>query len=243
MNRRWNRNKWFDFWQQYRLVDALNDDDLLYQVGTTVGGKVIAKEKFDAIIDDINRFLQINSNDHILDMCCGNGIITFELSKTAKNVIGIDFSSPLIETAKRFKQNENIRYINLDVTKLDILNMNLERFNKILLYGSLAYFNPSQLRIILNNFTLLNINNLTFFIGGILDKSRKWGFFNTPKRKIYYLINILLLRKDPGIGRWWSRNEIKKIANECGYKCEFFVERPILHTSHYRIDALLIKGK
>jgi ubiquinone/menaquinone biosynthesis C-methylase UbiE len=142
---------WHHFWQNYRLVDITGDERLLFQVGKTVHGEVIDKLHFRILIEEIIDVLEINENDNILDLCCGNGVLTFELSRYAKYVLGIDFSKPFIENALKYKKNKNIDYLLSDVKELrkSLNNLKEKRFNKILLYDALAYFDEKELDALL----------------------------------------------------------------------------------------------
>jgi hypothetical protein len=56
---------------------------------------------------------------------------------------------------------------------------------------------------------------------------------------MHYFINYIILRKDLGLGNWFSKKELEKIALNCGYKIKFLNQNSILHTAHYRFDAIL----
>jgi len=237
------KNKWHDFFQKYRITETSTDEDLLFQVGTTVNGQTISKRQFEAIIDDISSHLQLQDNDQLLDLCCGNGIITYELSKKVKQVIGVDFSDPYIKVAQQLKNNHNTLYMLHDVTHLDQLKIHIQKCNKVVNYASLAYLTPVQFKKILGDLSLMTSSDVKIFIGSILDKSKIWKFFNSPKRKITYLFKHVLLRKDPGLGRWWTKKEIEGIARQAGFECKFFTQRPLLHTAHYRMDVLITRNE
>jgi SAM-dependent methyltransferase len=229
--------KWKIFFQTYRIVEIINDNDLLYQIGATVNGKPISKLQHSEIVNSIATGLELNPKDNVLDLCCGNGIITNDISRIVSKVIGIDGSESYVANARKIKNNHNIRY-HCD----DILNFRKyivgENINKVLFYASLAYFSKEELITILSN--LKNSKTEKIYIGSILDKDKKYKFFNTFKRRIHYLFNYLILRNDLGLGNWWSKNEIIKIAAAQGFKIEILDQNPILHTAHYRFDALLI---
>ena len=53
--------------------------------------------------------------DWIADLGCGNGTLTFLLSKIGKNVIGIDASSEMIELAKQKDVEKRIEWIRSSV--------------------------------------------------------------------------------------------------------------------------------
>jgi 2-polyprenyl-3-methyl-5-hydroxy-6-metoxy-1,4-benzoquinol methylase len=78
---------------------------------------------FDIIAEDIMSKLEININDTVLDVCCGNGLITRKIANYSKEVYGLDFSEILIRTAKETNYNKNITYqlgdaLNVDKTTL-----------------------------------------------------------------------------------------------------------------------------
>lgn len=228
---------WKLFSQSYRLIEIRSDDDLLFQAGLTVNGRVISRECFDAICQSITKGLDLNTSDILLDLCCGNGVITYQLSKLVGEVIGIDFSSPNIDNARKFKSSKNITYIVHDAAEL--MDLDLPKVTKVLLYGSLAYFSPVQFKKILLALDQIGDKDVTIFLGSVLDRTKIWSFFNTARRKATYLIIHRLLRKDPGIGRWWRKSEIRAIAGKNGFECEFVSQNPILHTAHYRFDVIL----
>jgi cyclopropane fatty-acyl-phospholipid synthase-like methyltransferase len=232
--------KWRTFWQNYRIIKITNDDDLLYQVGLTVNGKPISSEQFSTIITDTQVVLQLNKSDKLLDVCCGNGIITFELSKLVEIVKGIDISKAFIDNALKYKSSINIEYIHLDALKINERLPNM-KFDKIFMYGALAYFNYNEVDILFQKFNELILQSGKILIGNVLDKKRKYNFYNTPKRKLSYFINTKLLQKDPAVGRWWSEKELMELAEKNNFDISFIEENSILHTSHYRYDILLIK--
>ncbi|CAG9713850.1 class I SAM-dependent methyltransferase [Clostridium neonatale] len=51
---------------------------------------------------------QINSDSKVLDICCGHGRHTIELSKLGVNIIGIDNSSEAIKLAKKKAVESNL---------------------------------------------------------------------------------------------------------------------------------------
>ena len=59
----------------------------------------------------------IDEDDIVLDVGCGNGILTYEIAKKAKRVVGIDIDEKRIEFAKKNFSRENIVYICGDATQ------------------------------------------------------------------------------------------------------------------------------
>lgn len=53
----------------------------------------------------------VNENDTVLDIGCGNGALTYDVARKAEKVVGIDLSEQNISIAKRKYSRENIEYI------------------------------------------------------------------------------------------------------------------------------------
>jgi SAM-dependent methyltransferase len=228
--------KWRRFFQTYRIIEIKDDKDLLFQVGTTVNGKPVSDLQHQAIINDIINGLILANDDIVLDLCCGNGVITYEIAQCVNKVIGIDGSDSYINNALKLKSSNNISY-HCDDIKDFRKYIAGERINKVLFYASLAYFSKDELIELLFQLKKSNIEHV--FIGSILDRGKKFKYFNTLRRRANYFLNYLILRNDLGLGNWWSKSEIIKIASAQGFTVELKEQNSILHTAHYRFDALL----
>jgi 2-polyprenyl-3-methyl-5-hydroxy-6-metoxy-1,4-benzoquinol methylase len=108
--------RWKDFWNTY--PNRFAHTEFLRQVSKTCHGHPITQEQIQIIIDDIIRKLHLQARDHVLDLCCGNGVITSAIAKHCALVRGVDFSKPLIKIAREYHRAPNIRYYCMSV--LDI---------------------------------------------------------------------------------------------------------------------------
>lgn len=232
--------KWTNFFQTYRNVPIKDDSDLLYQVALTVGGKPISKEIFNTIISDLENNLKLNSSDILLDLCCGNGVITYEISKRVKLTTGIDSSKIYIDNANKYKKSNTINYVEMDILDIETINNDDSKFTKVLFYGSVAYFEKRELKIILEKTNKLTTNDAIILIGNVLDYSRRFKFYNTFERRYQYLI-YKIFNKDLGLGNWWKKKTLLEICNEKGFDCKFIDQNPLLNTAHYRFDCILTK--
>lgn len=231
---------WKTFWQSYGSTLIKSDDDLLCQVGTTVNGKAVSKEVFSLIVSGIRQNLAPRPTDVLLDLCCGNGVITSPLASSFGKTIGIDFSVPNIESARKYKQDETIEYLLHDAS--DIASAGLPAVDKVLMYGCLMYFTDAQFTRILTDLQRIGSESLLIYVGAVLDKTRVWKFFDTPARKVRHLV-MRLLGVDRGLGRWWHPEEVVALARNAGYDCEIVAEEPGVHTAHYRFDFLLRRSR
>ena len=71
---------------------------------------------YDNVCEYIRPYL--NRNMNVLELACGSGQLSFNLSKYAKNWIGTDFSEQMILEARKRGENENLTFEVADATSL-----------------------------------------------------------------------------------------------------------------------------
>lgn len=230
-------NYWKSFFESYRLVDIKSDTDLRFQVGKSVGGKAISDSEFKGIVDRIARAIDLNAHDRLLDLCCGNGVITHELAARCKSVLGIDFSQPYIENARTFKSADNIEYVCDDVTNFTKA-MHEHKFlpTKVLMQGSLAYLTTEQFASLLQALKDVAPDFGSFLVSAVPDQSRRHLFHNTLRRKIAWFYYSIVLKRDRGVGRWWTKKEIEDICK--AHELQVFFDQPVSGLC-YRMDFVI----
>src|SRR3989442_647851 len=65
--------------------------------------------------------VSVQPDDRVLDVCCGTGDIALALAGTGANVIGLDFSQPMLEMAKLRKlkvQSHNLEFVRGDAQQI-----------------------------------------------------------------------------------------------------------------------------
>jgi len=83
----------------------------------TIGGQEVDDRQVELRVDSIVKNLRLASQDVLLDLCCGNGLLTKKISKYVSHIYAIDFSEGLISIAKAKNNSDNITYIIGDITK------------------------------------------------------------------------------------------------------------------------------
>lgn len=237
MNR---KTDWEVAWNSYRKIDVRSRDDLFFQVGKTIGGKKIADDIFELIVNKITHYLNIGAGDVVYDLCCGNGLVTHELSRYAAKVVGIDFSTHLIDAARKHRSAPNVTYLIGEVSSVLDREVLQECMSpKFLLGDALGYFTVSsfeKLVHIIEAKTADAMLPLKLLVTGVPDDALKWNFYNTEERRIEYL-----KQKDDDfngcIGRWWRREELADIAEKHGLTIEFHDTDPA--ESIFRFDCLV----
>ncbi|MFC6098042.1 class I SAM-dependent methyltransferase [Flavobacterium qiangtangense] len=235
-----NTIDWNSFWNNYRALESRTERDLFFQVGKTVNKEPVSEAVFNAAFEDIVDSLSIKSKDTVLEMCCGNGLVTFPLSQITSKIYAFDFAPHLIEAAKRLKQNNTIEYKVGDAKAsfLDLFSIS-QIPNKFLMNDALGYFSPNELLEILQ-YIIAKAPRFSFYLTGVPNDALKWNFYDTDERKETYLKGVENGdESNNGMGRWWKKSDLLQIAEGLGLKIT--LKNQISTISNYRMDVLFEK--
>jgi 2-polyprenyl-3-methyl-5-hydroxy-6-metoxy-1,4-benzoquinol methylase len=225
---------WKLFWQQ--SPQQYDETQFFEQVGKTVKKCPIPADQFQILTKSLFSNLHLKNTDDLLDLCCGNGIVTNQIAHKCHKVIGIDYSPYLIELAKKYNKPANVEYYNVDINALKSW-ISDDKFDKIYMNEALQHFSPNQFTILLADIKKLMKGDFFLFFGSVPDAERKWLFYNTFARRIDYCFRKI--RGTEAIGTWWKKDEIKLITESIGLKVNFLNQPSSLYTSHYRFDMVI----
>jgi ubiquinone/menaquinone biosynthesis C-methylase UbiE len=212
-------------------------DNLLKQVG-----RRHSYDYINLIVADVVNKLKITQNDTVLDLCCGNGLITKEIANYCKEIHGVDFSKILIETARKKFNAANIHYHLEDATNIDkIFATNF--FDKCYSYFSFQFFDPEEGRLIIKVMCKITKSNGLILVGDVPDKRKIWHYYDTLGKKIRFLRTTIVYRArrrgEDSLGWWWHPDQIKKICKELELECKILQQNEKLPHAHYRFDFLI----
>ena len=221
---------WRAYWNS--APARLDADDVLRQVGKTVNGQPVPSASLDAMADDIRRGLALNREDRLLDLCCGNGLLTSRCAAHCREVVGVDVSAFLIGVARSRFARPNVEYVQADACRLPAEVVG-KPFTKICVYEALQHFTEDETRILLEGLP----RSAPVFLGSVPDRERLWNFYDTPARRDEYHRRV----KDgtEAIGHWWTSADLARLGGSLGYAVTILAPDPALHVAHYRFDALL----
>ena len=238
-------DKWHGYWDnylqnKYGKGEVSSEDDLYLQVARTVQKKPIPKEVFSEIITNITSDLHLSANDILVDFCCGNGLFTYELKDNVQQIIGVDFSQNIIDTANKYRAAANISYhVGSAIDWLKDIKDKIPGVvpNKYLMNDSLAYFSPADLKEMLIHI-IATSPHFVFLLRGVPNDRLKWNYYNTEERKAVYLANIAKGdHTNDGLGSWWVPGDISAICSALGLKC--VIRDQQLPLSDYRMDVMI----
>ncbi len=97
-------------------------------------------KKYENLIND---FSLKNKNIHQLDLCCGDGIHSFNAAFNGANVIAVDYAEKSIEIAKLRASKIGVP-IDFRVCDVDNLDFEDEQFDIVTCVGSLSYVDQDK---------------------------------------------------------------------------------------------------
>jgi 2-polyprenyl-3-methyl-5-hydroxy-6-metoxy-1,4-benzoquinol methylase len=233
---------WETFWNSIDTQQGKENDwlSLMEQVGKTLHQKPIDDNQFKMVYEKIVTALSLEKNDVVLDLCCGNGVITEKIANYVDSIVGVDFSQPLIDVANTIKSNNTNYFCSSVLDNSLVKSLKNRKFKKIYMNSALQHFAENDFSNLLDNFLMLGGSESMFFITDIPEKKNLFAFYNTEERqKDYYK---RLANGTEAIGTWWEREFLIEVATNKGLRIETLDQSVDLHTAHYRFDILIHNG-
>ncbi|PHR70581.1 MAG: hypothetical protein COA67_08120 [Lutibacter sp.] len=185
----------------------------------------------------IVRILDIRKSDDLLDVCCGNGILTQQIAKKCNQITGVDDSEKLINVAEKNYNDINVKYISCNALNI-FQSIDNKLFDKIYLQFSFQYFDKKKEgeKVISEMLKSLKPNG-KIFIGDIPNHDNFYKFYGSFMKKIRYLKDKILNKNS--MGKFWKVSELDTICKDLGVKGTFLKQPKELPYSHYRFDYLI----
>ena len=148
----------------------------------------ITIQEVDFLLSELN----LQQGQHILDMPCGFGRHSIELSKRGFNVTGIDISETFIKSLSNRITAEGL---NIKAIQADLFTVQLsEKFSGALCLGnSFGYFNMDKMKLFVEKVSSGLDSGSKFIINsGMIAESILPNFLNYRKNKSYTVGNITM---------------------------------------------------
>ncbi len=228
---------WTDYWKNVAPAESDSTDEAMRQVGKTTLGAPVHREHLDLIVRTIVEQLDLSSTDAVVDLGCGNGLITDRVAANVKALVGIDVSPVLIADAGQYRTADNVTYRVGDLTQPTTLG-NLD-VAKAYSYEVLQHLVRPDLAALLG-WLRTRSEVTTFFAGSLPDRDRIRSFYDTDDR--WQMYERRVKEGIEQIGTWWTKSEVGSVAQSCGFEALFYDQDPKLYTAHYRFDVVFKKA-
>ena len=127
---------WTEFWKEHGRNTKDSAEQI--QVLRTFNKKPIDKKLWLETLQYIESKLEPTVSDHVLDLCCGNGLISRHLARTCSKVTSVDVSEDLVTSLS------DQPIINPVVEDIRHVKFNDQTFTKVLIYAGIQYLDYSE---------------------------------------------------------------------------------------------------
>ena len=224
---------WKKHWKYNYLFASENPQ---IRVARTVFGVPISEKNWKLTLDFLTMKLKLTKKKEILDLCCGNGLVSIPFAKRVKTVYAIDYSNVLI------KELQSYRIPNIHAKCADANSLILKKnsFDIIILYFAIQHFNKKETIILLRKCKDWLKEGGQLYIGDIADEEKIWDFFNKKKYRAKYFEAFENSR--PIIGNWFSKAFFSHLSEYLGFQnIEIVEQKKFMINYHYRFDVIMTK--
>jgi SAM-dependent methyltransferase len=217
--------------------------DFQSQVMRTPHGKPVGEEQVALIVAGIKRNLELEPNDVLLDLCCGNGAITDRIFASCQGGVGVDFTPYLIEVAqKNFARPPARTFQVADALEYVETTQDCERFTKVMCYGAFQCLLESKATGLLVALERRFPNVRRVLLGNLPDLDCAGIFWRQDVGSEPWPIDQLR-RHDTPFGTWRSVPEVKFLTSQCGWQTAISRMPLPYFCAHYRFDAVLTRPR
>ncbi len=227
---------WREYWE--KRAGAIDSDLILVR-------DEISQKEFDYLAESIVNKLKLEAPDRVLDLGCGNGIITRIISHRVKMVAGVDFSFQMLQRAGK-KQKKEL-YLAGNAVRLP-LKENL--FDKCLCFGMLHYLDSEKTTMLIDELRRVCKPGAIMVLGDIPDKDKRFKFLLKSLLKkggISRLFrigkNFLKGEKDTADWAWYQKKELLNIFSSRGLKAAIIPREKDLLENDFRYEVVIFNKK
>jgi cyclopropane fatty-acyl-phospholipid synthase-like methyltransferase len=222
---------WARFWSEYQ-TDVANKDEQS-QVLRTRNKQPIDRERWEVTVDTVADQLKLDTDDRLLDLCCGNGLFTAAFSARVGCIEAVDISVPLVE-----RLNER-KLPNVHAEAMDIRDASFESgsLSKVLWYAGIQYIDEGDIVAMVRKIRNWMTPGGILMIGDIPERRKLWDYFNDATRREAYFSG--LEARQPIIGTWLDREWIERLCIAAGFsEATALPQDPRLIYADFRFDLI-----
>ena len=209
------------------------ENDYWRQVRRTINGSPVSEDQIKLIVYQISKLLNLNSEDNLLDLGCGNGALTNYFKEKVNISYGIDSSEYLINVAKSNFQSSKNFYEKIGIEEF-IDNKNFDAFNKVIIYGVSSFLEDNLIEKIFQ--FMASKSNKKIMIGNVRDINAVDYFYKT-RPKIEELNSC-----KTSMGKWRNIDWFKKTASKYNLTIKTYKMPKNFYASDYYFDLIIENG-
>ena len=202
--------------------------------------------KSEIIAADIVEKMHFRHEDIVLDICCGNGILTTFIAKSCKEIHGVDHSEILIRSAQKLKTEEKVSNFRLHLQDVFQIEKKFGKnyFDKSYCYFSFQYFNKKKRTDLLKQLSHVTKKDGLIFLGDMPDADRMKNYYKSPQKFYREKISRFIKLKEGEcfLGWWIHPQEILDWCTKNNLSASILPQVNLPH-AHYRFDVLIRNSK
>lgn len=179
------------------------------------------KSLYKDICEKIHHYL--NNNMDVLELACGSGQLSFQLSKYTKSWLATDFSEKMILEAKKHQGNTNLSFSVEDANKIPFKD---NRFDCVVI--------ANALHIIPDTDKVMNEIKRVLKNGGILCAPTFLWEEKRPKK----IIEILMSLTGFKMYKKWNKETFKSFIEKHGFS---FIEMNLIYGGVVPVGVMIAK--
>jgi SAM-dependent methyltransferase len=197
----------------------------------------VGDDQIEMIVTAILAGLDLRADDRLLDLCCGNGALTARLARHCRGALGVDFSSHLIEVAKRdFEAPPHQVYLCMDVVDFVHTTSAPDDFTLASCYGAFMFLHADAAHQILSDLRSRFPRLRRLLLGNLPDRAMMHTFFSPSGYR-----PGIECDPDSPTGVWRHPAEIADMADAAGWDAHFTRMPEGFYAAGYRYDAVLTR--
>jgi SAM-dependent methyltransferase len=222
---------WARFWSEYQ-TDVANKDEQS-QVLRTRNKQPIDQRKWEITLDTVGQQLELQSDDTLLDLCCGNGLFTAAFGPNIAGVEAVDIS-PVLTGRLAARVLPNVRVSTSDMRDAQFAQ---QSFSKVLWYAGIQYIDESDIVTMVRRIRGWMKPGAILMIGDIPDRAKLWDYFNDDTRLAAYFDG--LEERKPIIGSWLDAVWLERLCIASGFaSAEAVPQNKELIYADFRYDLI-----
>ena len=190
----------------------------------------MSNDQIEIIVNQICSILNLEEEDKLLDIGCGNGALSSLIAPKVKQCTGIDPSEYLIDIANENFAKCNVCFQIMDTNSL-IKRPRINGYNKCLMYGVSSFLDDEEISSFIDWF--FSGNKSSLMLGNVRDRALAKEFYGKEPN-----LNEL---NDCGssMGKWRTQKWFMSLANKKGLHVKIHKMPENFYAEKYYFDVLL----
>ena len=229
-----NEHYWAEFWKTHGKENGAKSEQ--EQVLRTSNKVPIKADLWNFTLEELDKHINPDPKDRMLELCCGNGLISKHYSPRVASIVAVDVSEDLLRSIDR----DAFPNIKPEVADIRALQYEQGRFDKIVIYAGIQYLTHAEATELLERASSWLNPGGVLFLGDIPNAHRKWNFYDSTERQAVYFDNLKQGRDI--VGTWFEPDFFSNLGPYAGFSQSSFLDQhPDLIYAHFRFDFKFIK--